>query len=147
MKKEDFIVQEIFEVTKAEYKSLTLRNSNEIIGPGYYSWVTGVLPFAYLQVKSKKTPEVKELVFAGFHGMNIRRGDKIRTYIHKYHEIENSSKRDFVEQDFIYTERDFRPTEKVSKIEKLTRKSGNKFIVSATFEGLNINDFSSQKIF
>jgi hypothetical protein len=53
----------------------------------------------------------------------------------------------FLDKDFFYTERDFKSTEKVSKIEKLTQKEGKKFVVSATFEGLDINDFSSDKIF
>ena len=139
-KKEDFIIPEIFEVEQVNYKAKTLRDSNAVDGPGYSSWITGVIPYAHLKVKNKKIPELKEIILAGVSNLYLNKGDKIRAHFHKYSEIKaiEDNPHDY---KITYIERDFQETEKVSKIEKLIQKSNNKFDVFETYEGMDINDF------
>jgi hypothetical protein len=125
----ELIVPVMFRVKSANYKTIVKRESNDIDGLGYKSWLTGVVPevtFSVLPFGLTRPIEIGELVFNGF--CNIEAGDCIRAYINKT----EGKKEKGIMQGF-YVERNFKVTETVSKLEKLG-KDGE---LLSTFEGLD----------
>ena len=118
--KKDLIRPLIFNVEGAEYSMKFKYGSNNVVGPGHSSWVTGAIPYSKFEVKSKENKIIKYLEFLGF--TNLQKGDLIRAYVPKYGQEESV----FLGRSFgphnrvFYVERDFKETEKVSKIEKLS---------------------------
>jgi len=147
MVKKPIIVPVEFRVNGADYKTIEQRESNNIAGPGYHSWITGAIPEVTLSVSplrpliyKKKAVEIYTLIFNGF--CSILFGDNIRAYIERYTEEEGeptgmiiSGKEGHIIE---YIERDFLRTEKVSKIEKFNLNGQ----VLGVFNGLKFEDYS-----
>ena len=100
-------------VNKAHYSIELHHESNRAVGPKYRGWVSGAIPHVKFEVTTIPDLKIKYLEFMGF--ANIEAGDYIKVYLLK-------------------KGNNFEETEKVSKIEKLTRNER----VLAVFE---VSDF------
>ena len=134
-KKEDLIVPLNFNIEEITYGMRTLTSDNGVMGTGYRSSKTGIIPHVVMKGHPHNDSGITEIEFNGF--CILEKGDKIKTYIEKY-DVQKIRRNSGLivggkyPEDEFYIPREFNNREVVHKIEKLGGKNLDE--VLATFE-------------
>jgi hypothetical protein len=119
-----------YQFTVAHCKTITFptTSSNEIMGPGHQSYISGCLVSTEIKVEEPtifSQTGIESLIFKG--ATSLRRGDVIRAYLHPYTELEGNSNGVICNGEmghYLYYEpRALQKIEQASRIEVLGRNN------------------------